>query len=270
MQNNYSSRMLGNTGLSVCRLGLAASYGAPSEAFEEAFDHGCNYFYLGSGRHRAGMKQAIRNICKRGYRDQLVIALHNYARLGMFTGHAVQKTLQSLGIDAADILILGWHNRRPFNMLLDRAMALKEKGLVKFIGMSGHKRALFPKLAEDGIFDVFHVRYNAAHRGAEQDVFPLLPGENRPGIVTYTATRWKHLLDPKKMPPGESPLTAAECYRFILSNPAVDVCLSGPANTDQMREAISALEKGPLTPDEMKRIQDIGDHVHRTSKGLFG
>ena len=52
----FKERELGGTGLKVGRLGLAASYGAPAEAFEEAFEKGCNYFYLGSGRHKTGMR----------------------------------------------------------------------------------------------------------------------------------------------------------------------------------------------------------------------
>ncbi|MCF6248967.1 MAG: hypothetical protein L3J69_16655 [Desulfobacula sp.] len=50
--------VLFDTGLTVDRLGVASSYGAPAEAFEEVFEKGCNYFYLGSGRHRSGMKKA--------------------------------------------------------------------------------------------------------------------------------------------------------------------------------------------------------------------
>jgi hypothetical protein len=45
----FKERILGATGLTVGPLGLAASYGAPAEAFEEAFESGCNYFYLGTG-----------------------------------------------------------------------------------------------------------------------------------------------------------------------------------------------------------------------------
>jgi len=63
----FTKRILGGNGLKVGPLGLAASYGAPAEAFEEAFEKGCNYFYLGSGRHKAGMRQAIRNLCRQGY-----------------------------------------------------------------------------------------------------------------------------------------------------------------------------------------------------------
>jgi hypothetical protein len=40
--------ILGRTGLKVGRLGISSSYGAPAEAFEEAFERGCNYFVIGS------------------------------------------------------------------------------------------------------------------------------------------------------------------------------------------------------------------------------
>ena len=270
MKKEFHKAALGCTGLRVGRLGVAASYGAPAEAFEEAFEKGCNYFYLGSGRHRAGMKQAIRNICGQGKRDKLIVSIHTYARLGILAEHLFKKTLRSLNIEYADILILGAHSRRPSTMLLDRVLAMKEKGLFRFLGMSGHNRSLFPQMAEEGLFDVFHIRYSAAHRGAEKDSFPHLTGAGRPGIVTYTATSWGKLLSPKKMPAGESAPLSGDCYRFVLSNPAVDVCLCGPKNAGQMRSALPALELGPLNVEEMERMKMIGDHVHRTAKGFFG
>ncbi|MFH2127347.1 MAG: hypothetical protein ABIK12_12580 [Pseudomonadota bacterium] len=64
------------------------------------------------------------------------------------------------------------------------------------------------------------------------------------------------------MPPGEAPLSAADCYRFSLTNPAVDVCLTGPRNVDQMRQGLAALEAGPLGEDELARIRRIGAFVH--------
>ena len=54
-------RLLGRTGLKVGRLGVACSYGAPTAAFEEAFEQGVNYFYWGSMR-KESMARAIRNI----------------------------------------------------------------------------------------------------------------------------------------------------------------------------------------------------------------
>lgn len=262
----FTARILGGTGLKVGPLGVAASYGAPAEAFEAAFEKGCNYFYLGGGRRRAGMKQAVRNLCRNGFRDGLVIALQSYARFGYLMEWFFRYNLRSMGIEQADVLVLGWHNRRPSSGLLERARKMKAKGLCRFIAMSGHQRSLFPQLANDGNFDLFHVRYNAAHRGAEDEIFPLLQIQDRPGIVSYTATRWGQLLNPQKMPPGESVPAPGDCYRFALSNPAVDVCMCGPRNMKEMQEALVALQSGPLDDGELERLRRIGDHVRSTSR----
>jgi predicted aldo/keto reductase-like oxidoreductase len=262
----FKERILGATRLNVGPLGLAASYGAPAEAFEEAFDKGCNYFYLGSGRHRAGMQRAIRNLCGQGRRERMVVAIQSYARSGLLMEYFFKKNLRSMGLEQADILILGWHNRRPAEKLVERALSLKEKGLFRFLGMSGHNRGLFPQMAGDGQFDLFHIRYNAAHRGAEEETLPYLTGENRPGIVTYTATRWGQLLNPKKMPPEEPVPAPSDCYRFVLTNPAVDVCLCGPRNIRQMREALAALDLGSLAAEDLARMKRIGDYIRSTNK----
>ncbi len=260
---------LGQTGLLVGRLGLAASYGAPAKAFEMAFDHGCNYFYLGGGRKRAQMKTAVRNLVENGHRDKMVIAVQTYARWGVMTPLLYKKALSSLGIDYADVLILGWHNSAPSKMLIEFAQRMKAEGLCRFIAMTGHNRSLFPIMAEQEIFDIFHIRYNAAHRGAESECFPLFEADNKPGIVTYTATRWGHLLDSKKMPPNEEPLSATDCYRFVLSNPDVNICLCGPKNIDQMQTALQALDKGPLTEGKMERMKTIGDYVRANHTSFF-
>jgi predicted aldo/keto reductase-like oxidoreductase len=81
-------------------------------------------------------------------------------------------------------------------------------------------------------------------------------------VIAYTATRWGHLLDPTKMPEGESPPEASDCYRFALGHPAVDLVLCGPADRAQMQEALRTLERGPLDPDEMERMRRIGDHIY--------
>lgn len=268
MASSTNSRILGRTGLKVGRLGVACSYGAPTQAFEEAFDHGVNYFYWGSMRKEA-MAVAIRNIIGRGQRDRLVILIQSYARSPMLMEYFFHRALKRLKIDTADILLLGWHNRPPSPRILERALKMKERGMFRFLAVSGHHRPMFANLAADPVYDLFHIRYNAVHRGAEDEVFPHLPDDHRPGIVTYTATRWGDLLDPKKMPPGEAPLTATECYRFVLSQSQVDVCMTGPQDTSQMREALKALELGPLADEELVRARRIGDHIHENHKKFF-
>lgn len=179
------------------------------------------------------------------------------------------KGLKALGIDTADVLLLGWHNKPPSHRILERAQAMREKGMFRFLGISGHNRRLFPGLDKDKHFNLFHIRYNAVHRGAENEVFAQIIDTDRPGLVTYTATRWGDLLNPRKMPPGERPLRGADCYRFVLTNPSVDVCMTGPKNTEEMREALAALELGQLNDKEMIRIKRIGDFIHAKHKRLF-
>jgi predicted aldo/keto reductase-like oxidoreductase len=270
MKDDFKFSILGKTNLAVGRLGLAGSYGAPAAAYEKAFEKGCNYFYSGSGRKRSQMKQAVKNLSRQGHREQMVVSIQTYARFGLMTEIWFKQSLGSMGIDHADILMLGWHNAAPSNRLMDFALKMKEQGLCRFIGLSGHNRSLFPELAEKKSFDLFHIRYNPAHRGAKKESFPLFEKSTPPGLVTYTATRWGHLLQPKHMPPGESPLSARDCYRFSLSDPRVNICLCGPRDMDQMQTALTALDKGPLTPEETKRITRIGDHVHKSAKGFFG
>ncbi|MEW6363080.1 MAG: aldo/keto reductase [Acidobacteriota bacterium] len=256
-------RLLGRTGLKVSRLGIASGYGVPAAAVEKAYHvGGINYFYWGSRRTDA-MRDVLRRLAKSD-RDRIVIALQSYDHHGAFLAHFFEKGLRELGTEYADVLILGYHNRLPRRRVIDRAMRLKSEGKLRFLALSGHNRPFFRKLAgqADSPVDVFMIRYNAAHRGAEEEIFPFLPAENRPGITTYTATRWGRLLKVRRMPPGEEPLSGSDCYRFALSNPNVDLCMAGPSSLQQMDEALRTLDLGPLSPEDMARARRIGDFVH--------
>jgi predicted aldo/keto reductase-like oxidoreductase len=266
--DSFSATRLGKTGLQVGRLGVSASYGAPAEAFEAAFEKGCNYFYWGSKR-KSGMRQAIINICRKGKRDELVVLIQSYSRSPLLMEVFFKNALKSLNIDSADVLLLGWHKRRPSQRMLDKCLDMKAKGLYRYLAISSHNRPLFPRLARDNVFDIFHLRYNAAHRGAETEVFDQFSNQEKPGIVSYTATRWGQLLNPKKVPSGEKPLSASDCYRFVLSNPNVDICMCGPRDRGQMQEALRSLELGPLSEDELVRVRKIGDYVHQHSTRFY-
>jgi len=258
--NLSQPRVLGRTNLKVGRLGVASSYGAPCEAFEEAFDRGCNYFYWGSIR-KSGMGEAIKNICGQGKRDELIIVIQSYSRSASLMEISCRRALKSLAIDYGDVLLLGWYRKRPPGRILERANNMKSKGMFRFLAVSSHNRSLFPELAKENLFDIFHIRYSAAHPGAESATFPYLQGEHRPGVVSYTATRWGQLLQEQKMPLGESAPSASDCYRFVLSHPAVDICMTGPKNLEQMREALRTLDLGSMSEEELARMRKIGNYI---------
>ena len=107
--------ILGRTGMKVGRLGIASSFGAPAEAYEEAFERGCNYFMIGSflkGRSRE-MTKAVKNICRKGKRDDLIVALNDYTHSGLLQGLRFNSGLKTLGLGYIDILLLGYFSRPP-------------------------------------------------------------------------------------------------------------------------------------------------------------
>jgi len=252
---------LGRTGLSVSPIGIASSYGTNEAMVEEAVDRGVNYLYWGALRTKK-MGRGIRNIVRRK-RDDLVIVSHTTTRSPSTLSKVVLKSLRQLGVDCLDVLLLGWHNKRPDARLLDHVSKLKHDGLIRFSALSGHDRHLFPALEKDKQIDIFHVRYNAAHRGAEREILDQIPQQDGPGVVSFTNTRWGSLLKPSNMPPGESPPSAADCYRFVLAHPKVHVAVCGPNSMEQLKEDLEALELGPMSEEELDRVRRIGDHVYK-------
>lgn len=251
---------LGGSGLMAGRLGLGASYGAPAAAYEKAFDAGCNYFYWGALR-RSHMAEAIRNIVARGRRDDLIVVIQAFRRAPRGVEKSLERGLKKLDLEWADVLLLGGQRRSLKPQLLEAVERMREKGAFRYLGFASHKRPLFPELAKDSKFDLFHVRYNASNRGADVDVFPHLP-EKRPGVVAFTATRRMSLTKSNRIPADEKRPTASDCYRFVLSNPNVDVVITAPKNMEQMEENLAEAAKGPMNPDELSWMRRIGDHVY--------
>lgn len=254
---------LGRTGLQVSRVGFGSSFGAPASAYERAFERGINYFYWGS-RRRDMMADAIRHIA-RTRRDDLVVVLQSYARVGVAVRISIERALRSLRLGHAEVLLLGWHNSEPASRILDAAVELKRRGLVRHIALSSHHRPLFATLLDDDRIDIWHLRYNAVHRGAEREVFPALDGRDvasRPGVVTYTTTRWGHLCDPSRTPPGERTPDGTDCIRFVLTGGHVDTAISGPSRPEHVEQATRALELGPMNDEELAWMRRVGDHIY--------
>lgn len=258
-QRTFERAVLGRTGRSVLRLGLAASYGVPTAAVEKAIDAGVNYLYWGSMRKDA-FGQALRN--RRARRDDFVLVLQSYSRMASLIPWSVERGLRALDYDHADVLLLGMWNKMPPPRIVDACRELKRRGLVRHLAFSTHNRPLIPRVANDPDFDLFHVRYNAVHTGAERDIFPHLSDANRPGIVSFTATDWKRLLGHRRIPKTERVPTAGDCYRFVLSNPAVDLMLCGPATAAHMDHALEAFRKGPLDAEEMAWMRRVGKAIY--------
>jgi len=254
----FADRTLGRTGLAVGPLGIAASYGAPAAAGERAVEAGMTYVYWGSRRKEA-FADALRRLAPA--RDRIVLAVQSYSRSAALLTWSVERALRRIGYDHADVLLLGFWNGPVSPRIMDAARRLQRRSLVNLVAVSGHKRTALADLAEGGSIDALHVRYNASHPGAERDLFPRLAAESRPGVVAFTALDYGRLMNPKCTPQGLRTPSAGDCYRFVLSQPAVDVCMTGPASAGHVEQAIAARELGPMSAEELAWMTRVGKGV---------
>jgi aryl-alcohol dehydrogenase-like predicted oxidoreductase len=247
-------------GKSVHRYGLSASYGLDEAGVREAIDLGANYIFWSP--NKKFLRTIIKDVVSKD-RDRFMLATGPI--LGYFAGsvrRATEKALRASGSDYLDVVQVFWAGRMSALTLsvIDELVKLRQEGKARAIGVSIHDRKRAAKLAQQGPLDFFMIRYNAAHPGAEVDIFPHLPAK-KPFIAAYTATSWTKLLRPPKGWSGPA-ASAGDCYRFCLTNPNVDIVVSAPKTAAQMRENMQAIARGPLTDEEMARMRALGKAVH--------
>lgn len=267
MSNPLQLRPFGSTGINVTPLGLSASYFPGKKAVYAAAEEGINLFFAFG--FDVQMTRALRELMiSRRDKFVLVTGAYNYVWRAQDVRKTFEKRLRQLNTDHIDIfLFMGVIKPAEFTpRVQEDLLKLREEGKVRAIGLSCHNRPFLGKLAANGDVNALMLRYNAAHRGAERDVFPHLAVHN-PGVISYTATRWTALLRrPKTWPKGARIPTAGECYRFVLSNPHVHVVLTAPRNERELRENIAAVAKGPLDEEDMTFMREFGDAVYNQKK----
>ncbi|WP_437284981.1 aldo/keto reductase [Sorangium sp. So ce406] len=247
-------------GKRVFRMGLAANYGIDEDGVRAAMDRGVNLFLW--TMRAGGLGNPLREALKQR-RDR--VAVVGFAQAGWFgwgVRRGAEKLLKELGTDHLDVYLLGWLGvGSAWTSATERELVhLRESGKVRALGVSIHDRARAGGLAASSPLDLLMIRYNAAHPGAERDIFPHVQG-GKPSVLAYTATAWRRLLKKPKGWDGPA-MTAGDCYRFQLSNPHVDLALTGPKSRAEVEANLDALAKGPLTADEEAWMRDFGRAVH--------
>jgi aryl-alcohol dehydrogenase-like predicted oxidoreductase len=241
-------------------IALASSYGIGAREVDRAFERGLSSFFWGALR-RADFGRALRRLARRR-REDVTIAIQTFARRPWLVRPSVDLARLRLGVEAIDVLGLGFWNEPPPRAIVDAALRLRDRGVVRSVVVSSHDRVTLATLIDDPALDGVMVRYNAAHTGAERDVFPLAVARRRP-VLAYTATRWGTLVAPGAAPDGDRLPRATDCYRFALTHPAVGACLAGPKDARELDEVLAALDEGPMTESEVAWMRRVGAHVRR-------
>ena len=267
MMDDFRYALLPVVNKRVLRIGLAGNYGVTDADALWAAEQGVNYWVWGASFGKVA--GAIKQLCQQD-RERHVVAMLGYGAFGWQVRRSVEKALRKLNTDYLDIFKLGWLGRtsRLSKGIIETLLTLKREGKIKAIGTSIHDRKRAGTLVLDSEIDLFMIRYNAKHPGAETDIFPHLSQRN-PAVVSYTALAWTQLTRPQKgieMPPfpgaapGDTlpPLTPDLCYRFVLSNPHVHLVLTGPRNREQLAANLASLDRGRLASQEMEWVREYG------------
>jgi len=291
----FEERTLGRTGLRVSPIGIGCGFGITGPDVRYAFDRGINYFFFSSDLHHFAYRPSvdgIRSLCgsQSSVREKVVLATVSYVGDPEKLPGVLCDQFHELGVDYIDVFHWGWITEASDGAALFGAVSrvmdggedvdamrkllhlkataeevgvdLKKRGLVRHVGASFHSRAQAAKCL-DGPCEVMMLRYNVSHRGAEQDVFPLLTGDQTcdPGIVVFNSAHEgeKYFHQRIEGYPQEYPVPSVpDCYRFALTNPAVDLVLTGVKNRAEVDAALSAVEAGPLTERQMDFMGKYG------------
>jgi len=258
----------------VCRLGLATR-GTAALTVDDvhlALKRGVNF--LNCCGAPDGLSEAIAALGER--RRSVIVCVQFEARTAAAAAQELGSILQTLRTNYVDILTFYYvEAEAEWQEIIGRGGALeycrqaKERGLVRMLGLTSHRRRLAATWAQSGLLDMLMIRYNAAHRGAETDVFPVTTALGMP-VVAYTALRWGALMQPTRDDPEDFAAPAAPAwYRFSLQNPAATVVLMAPENRQELEEDLSVLDaQGPLSAEEYRRLAEHGRRV-RQHAGQF-
>lgn len=255
---------LGSTGLAVSPICLGMT---SAETVQAAFSSGINFFFLSNDLHWSlymPLMRGISELLASGVRrEEIVVAGVSYLSEPLFQYLQFNELLDAVPrLGHLDLLIAGAAedaNFTPRYKSLQRARAQKLWGCTA-IGASFHDRATARMAICSDLLDLAYVRYNPAHAGGEEDLFPYLKPE-RVGLTYNFKSTLGYVPEPvfRKLNLGtEYKLpTVTDGYRFALSRPEIDGILVSPQDPAQLTQLLSALDRGPLPASKIQYMKDL-------------
>jgi aryl-alcohol dehydrogenase-like predicted oxidoreductase len=239
------ARPLGPGGPLVTPVGISGHYGLPLEGFARAAEAGVNLFFWEPNY------QTLTDFLNRlgGERNRLHLIAGTFEADGKRVRRDAERALRVTKVERLALFLLFWVRSwaRVTPDVREALERLKAEGKVAAYGLSTHSRPLAVEALEAGWAPVM-VRHSAAHRGAEERIFPRAAALGT-GLITFNNTCYGRLLQARA---DATPPRAADCYRYSLAQPGVTACLSAPATLEELEENLRALRE-PELPEERRR-----------------
>lgn len=276
---------------------------APEEmekTFQKAIENGINYFDLAGGK---GSFFPVLGKVIEPVRDKVYLQLHfgadyHTGEYGWTTDlrrikeqvawmlHALRTDYIDFGFihcldEEADLQAVMDHG------VIDYLKELKEKGIVRHLGLSTHTPELAHKIMDLGLIDMLMFSINPAYdsrhgeyaRGHTDERMDLYCRAEKEGVAISVMKPFSagQLLDPNASPYHQA-LTKAQCIQYALDKPGVITVLPGICNTedlDGVLEYLSADEAekdysalASFQPTDQKQRCVYCRHCHPCPAGL--
>lgn len=273
-------RKLGSTGLLVSEIGLGCEGFAEDECrntkklLDEAESQGINYFdlYASDPKVRASVGEALK-----GRREKFIIQSHvcsiwkdgQYKRTRNIdeVKKGMEEMLALLQTDYIDVGMIHYvDSMKDWRTVADGPVLayvqeLKEKGVIRHIGLSSHNPEVALEAVKSGVIEVLMFSVNPCYdlQPASEDVEELWAEKNYKehlinmnperqelyetcqrldvGITVMKAFGGGDLLDEKLSPAGKA-LTVNQCIHYALTRPGVSTVLAGAHSVEQLRQSI--------------------------------
>lgn len=275
-------RKIGNTGLSTSVIGLGAEHldGKPYAVVEEtihaALDHDINIMdvFMPGDEVRRNIGRAMGN-----RRKDFIIQGHigsvdlreqyDISRDLNICKRYFENLLTGLGTDYIDIGMLFFMDSDEAleqiyaNGIVDYALELKEKGIIRAIGASSHNPVVARKLLETGIVELMLFSINPAFdmTPVDKHVLDTIDELSKQQYVSVDPVRdefYKYceqqgialtvmktfgggrLLSAEHSPFGKA-MSVAQCIHYALTRPGVVSAMVGCQSAEQVKEAVGYL-----------------------------
>jgi len=296
-EKTMEERTLGNTGIVASRLGFGSmrlpmvnigghdyvDLDLAVEVIQHSFENGINYIDSGFIYCESESEIAVGRAL-RGWRNNITVTtkatkhrMENPGDLRRMLEHQLGK----LDIDYVDFYCfhgIGWDNFHEIDQKtgwLEDMTKARDEGLLKHIGFSFHDDPEnMLKLIDLGLFEMVTCQYNyldqknaesiayAKEKGLGVVVMGPVGGGRLAGLPGFLSDA--EGLDGLDTPftslratrPGASS-AAGLALRFVLSNPNVDIALSGMNSARMVDENIAAVERGRLSESELFSLNQL-------------
>lgn len=283
----------GNEEISVLGFGTSAIGEASEEEIiatvQMAIENGINYFDLASGH--ANTFETFGKAIK-GKRDQVYLQIHfgaNYetGAYGWTTNlnkikESIKWQLEKLQTDYIDFGFIHCLDE-PADLkavkeagVIDYLLDLKEKGVIRHIGLSSHTPALVNQVLDMNILDMVMFSINPAYDnnhgsyaiGKNDERMALYQRCEKEGVAISVMKAFSagQLLDKDKSP-FKHALTHSQCIQYALDKPAVVTVLPGTRNREDLKDIL----KYNQATDEEKDYSIIAqfDEIEHMGKCVY-